>query len=582
MDTRDWRTGRWRALGRIGIVGAVLLALPLALVGRAAPVAASGWLSGGTLPAAFESPRAALLPDGRVVVADGAGAAVRANEGDTWTASVFAGVDPATVRLGGAELIALADGTALLAGGSPYTFLNNPFAPTTQVFRLDPVANVWTAEGGMPTGRSAHTLTNLADGRVLAVGGSVGSLSPRAPTTTIGKVELYDPARKTWTATGALAQPRYAHTATRLPDGRILVVGGLVSKTVNSENAGSDRLASVEIYDPSTGLWRAAASLGKARAGHVATALLDGTVLVVGGDGGEVTSAERYNPLTDTWSPSRAQGTLGSYDAATLLPNGDVMLTGTSRQSSSYTAPLVTRYYPTGDQSSSAAVMETAHAGHAAVLVNGQVLVIGGQGDTASRSTERYDVTPAGGACFAQTGHCMADQFQAYWQAHGGLVVSGYPLSEPFAERLEDGKVYRVQYFERVRMEYHPEQPDPQFQVLLGQFGRRIHPADPAVAAKPGARFFAETGHNLHRRFRRLLGCEGRAGAVRLPADRGADETLEDGATYRVQYFERARLECHPEQAARRRAARPVRAAGVGRAVAPPAPPPRRGARARV
>ena len=61
----------------------------------------------------------------------------------------------------------------------------------------------------------------------------------------------------------------------------------------------------------------------------------------------------------------------------------------------------------------------------------------------------------------------------AYWQAHGELAQFGYPLSEEFTQVLEDGRVYTVQYFERARFEYHPENAPP-FDVLLGQFGRRI------------------------------------------------------------------------------------------------------------
>ncbi len=58
--------------------------------------------------------------------------------------------------------------------------------------------------------------------------------------------------------------------------------------------------------------------------------------------------------------------------------------------------------------------------------------------------------------------------------ANGDLAQFGYPLTEEITERLEDGNDYRVQYFERARFEHHPENPDPQYQVLLGQFGRHI------------------------------------------------------------------------------------------------------------
>ena len=79
----------------------------------------------------------------------------------------------------------------------------------------------------------------------------------------------------------------------------------------------------------------------------------------------------------------------------------------------------------------------------------------------------------AGSTYFPETGHNVGPRFGAYWRANGGLAQFGYPLTEPFEQRLEDGKVYTVQYFERVRLELHPEHAAP-YQVELGQFGRLI------------------------------------------------------------------------------------------------------------
>ena len=65
------------------------------------------------------------------------------------------------------------------------------------------------------------------------------------------------------------------------------------------------------------------------------------------------------------------------------------------------------------------------------------------------------------------------DRFAAYWEANGGLAQFGYPLTEEFTERLENGRTYTVQYFERARFEHHPKNAYPD-DVLLGQFGRHI------------------------------------------------------------------------------------------------------------
>ncbi|HEX5502676.1 MAG TPA: hypothetical protein VFW96_08640 [Thermomicrobiales bacterium] len=157
----------------------------------------------------------------------------------------------------------------------------------------------------------------------------------------------------------------------------------------------------------------------------------------------------------------------------------------------------------------------------------------------------------AAGQCFAQTGYCVAGRFLDYWTAHGGLAINGYPLSDEFTETLEDGKPYTVQYFERVRMEYHPENADPQYQVLLGQFGRRILAGvsgAPTAAATPqaGSTFFPVTGHNVDARFMAYWNAHGGLAQFGYPLSEAFTQTLEDGKTYMVQYFERARFERHP------------------------------------
>lgn len=151
--------------------------------------------------------------------------------------------------------------------------------------------------------------------------------------------------------------------------------------------------------------------------------------------------------------------------------------------------------------------------------------------------------------CFSDTGFCVAGRFLAHWRANGGLALNGFPLTPEQRERLEDGNEYTVQYFERVRLELHPENPAPN-DVLLGQFGRRIHPADPPVAPQPGETFFPETGHNVGPRFFAYWQANGALTQFGYPISEPIDERLEDGNTYRVQYFERARFEFHPENPA--------------------------------
>ena len=129
-------------------------------------------------------------------------------------------------------------------------------------------SGTWEETGSLATGRSDHTATLLPDGQVLVAGGVDSDLL------TLASAELYDPATGTWTATGSLANARFFPTATLLPNGKVLVAGGI---------GDSGRLASAELYDPATGTWTATGSLATARDGHTATLLPNGMVLVAGG-----------------------------------------------------------------------------------------------------------------------------------------------------------------------------------------------------------------------------------------------------------------------------------------------------------
>ncbi len=167
----------------------------------------------------------------------------------------------------------------------------------------------------MRQARSTHTATLLPSGKVLVVGGTTGyGFSSSA------SAELYDPATGTWTAASSMGQGRYAHTATLLPSGKVLVVGGYGSGIF---------LPSAELYDPATGTWTATAPLTSGRGMHTATLLPSGKVLVAAGaEQAQPATSEVYEPHTGTWTvlPASAQQRYGH--TATLLPSGQVLMTG--------------------------------------------------------------------------------------------------------------------------------------------------------------------------------------------------------------------------------------------------------------
>ncbi len=154
-------------------------------------------------------------------------------------------------------------------------------------------------------------------------------------------------------------------------------------------------------------------------------------------------------------------------------------------------------------------------------------------------------------AYFAQTGHTVSGPFLRYWARYGGLEQFGLPRTEVFEERSPyDGRPYQVQYFERARFEYHPEHAGTEYEVLLGLLGRDFHPIDPPAPPLPDADYFPQTGHNLGGPFRDYWLAHGGLFVSGLPISEELIEiSPDDGQPYRVQYFERARYELHPEHA---------------------------------
>lgn len=147
---------------------------------------------------------------------------------------------------------------------------------------------------------------------------------------------------------------------------------------------------------------------------------------------------------------------------------------------------------------------------------------------------------------FEATGHFVGQPFLKYWQENGGLALFGYPISDRIRETDKaSGKTYVAQYFERARFELHPETGDT---VVLGRLGAITTQPEAAAAPVAGAQFFAETGHNLAGQFLAYWQEHGGLPVFGYPITEERTETSPlDGKEYKVQYFERARFELHPE-----------------------------------
>jgi WD40 repeat protein len=288
---------------------------------------------------------------------------------------------------------------------------------STSAELYNPVNGTWSATGSLNTARYFHTATLLPNGKVLVAGGRDSTFSASS------SAELYDPASGTWSATGSLGTARYEHTARLLPNGKVLVAGGSIAPGDGSLSP----IASAELYDPASGTWSDTGDLNTARQSHTATLLPNGNVLVAGGYSDDFPlrwdSTELYDPASGTWSGTGDlnTGELREFPTATLLPNGMVLVAGGFGFGgvSSASAEL---YDPASGSWTTTGSLGTARFWHTATLLpNGNVLVAGGSGDT---SAELYD--PASGTWTA-TGslNTARSDHTATLLPNGNVLVAG-------------------------------------------------------------------------------------------------------------------------------------------------------------
>ncbi|MFL5733894.1 MAG: hypothetical protein ACJ78Q_11915 [Chloroflexia bacterium] len=159
---------------------------------------------------------------------------------------------------------------------------------------------------------------------------------------------------------------------------------------------------------------------------------------------------------------------------------------------------------------------------------------------------------------FPETRMTVCGRFLQYWTDHGGLAQQGYPISPEFSETSDvNGRPYTVQYFERAVFELHPENPAPS-DVLLSLLGVSRYKQKYPVGApgqapntSPGSVLFPPTSKRLGGRFLQYWNTHGGLAQQGYPiSDEFSERSDLDGKTYRVQYFERAVFESHPENPA--------------------------------
>ncbi len=243
----------------------------------------------------------------------------------------------------------------------------------------------WTSAGAMISPRSGHTATLLPDGKVLTVGGESFQAGHSA--------ELYDPQTNRWSSAGTMATGHRDHTVTLFASGKVLVAGGRPFSAEDRPGA--------ELYDPGTNTWSPAGRMSTARARHTATPLANGKVLVVGGlDFALLThavehfvaTAELYDPSANAWSPAAEMATARVGHSATLLGDGRVLVAGGMGCTGLLDSAEL--YDPVLNRWSSAGPMMVKATGQAATrLLSGLVLVVGGLGIAADPAEEPHGLT---------------------------------------------------------------------------------------------------------------------------------------------------------------------------------------------
>jgi len=237
----------------------------------------------------------------------------------------------------------------------------------------------------MTTARAGHTATILPDFKVLIAGGG------DANGTVLASTEIYDPTQETFSRAANLTVPRQGHIAAVLSDGKILIAGGATAGPHHGTG-----LSSAEDYDLETGKFSPRGNMHARRVRAAVTTLRDGSPLVTGGTDGDhsLDSAETYSVLTGKWTLVGKMASPRVSHTSTLLQDGRVLIVGGVGKNHEVLANAEI-YDPKTKQFTAARSMHHPRYGHtAALLTNGKVVVAGGsdynQG-AALASAEIYD-----------------------------------------------------------------------------------------------------------------------------------------------------------------------------------------------
>ena len=397
------------------------------------------WSRAGSLNFPKYGHTATLLPDGNVLVAGGGEGFVRQVHGEifypessTWR-SLTSIMD---IGRGGHTATLLKNETILFVGGtqdsnqsSIYDISDEGWIRGSQTEKIrdnqtatlmndgrvlitggglsilsaevyDPVAQTWSSAGDMNISRREHTATILNNGNVLVVGGQHGG-------EITSLVEIFDPKidrwdsynlEGQWTDASVMNMPRKNHTSTLLPDGSVLIVGG-ITRTDDVDTSGPTQLLdqAERYFVGGIKKWTLAGEMLNTRTGHTASLLSDGIVLIAGGgsvaeENGEkelkhLKSTETYDYRANTWIKSQSMNISRWEHTATVLPSGDVLVVGgensDGKLSSTELFKVATKQWVVLDD------LSYPRARHIAVMLSDNRILVAGGG---SKTAEIYDM----------------------------------------------------------------------------------------------------------------------------------------------------------------------------------------------
>ncbi len=314
---------------------------------------------------------ATLLADGKVLLVGGSRLFGYPSNCEVYdpTVGTFKTVGPSMPMTSGQTATRLQNGKVLLAGGGSGVAIDGVELPLASTLTFDPTSATFSGGPVMGTARAYHSATLLPNGQVLIAGG-LGLFNSN--TIPLSSAELYDPVTNTCKPTGSMVNVRSGfnsgYTAMLLANGKVLIIG---------DDRGT---TSAELYDPTTGTFTSTGSTTASRLYLSATVLKDGKVLVVGGPSTAI--VDLYDPATGSFTPKGSFDEMVGPHTATLLLDGTVLFAGGGRDGGYYGggSAYAWRYDPTDNSIRDTGSMMTPRQYQSATLLpDGKVLIAGGQ-----------------------------------------------------------------------------------------------------------------------------------------------------------------------------------------------------------